>query len=88
MSNIRHLSLASKPTLPIDDDLIEGLEALLGLARKGDIQGLAYVTVRTNGSGHYETIGTGLARPFGRRARHARRLAGPEPAPATRGKRG
>jgi hypothetical protein len=57
--NVRHLTTATKPTLPVDDDLIVGIEALLALARKGDIQGIAYVTIRTNGAGHYETVGTG-----------------------------
>jgi hypothetical protein len=59
VDNVRRLSVATKPTLPVDDDLIAGLEALLSLARKGDIQGIAYITVRTNGAGHYETVGTG-----------------------------
>ncbi len=57
--NVRHLTPATKPTLPVDQDLISGLETLLDWARKGDIQGIAYITVRTNGSGHYETVGTG-----------------------------
>lgn len=57
--NIRHLSAATKPTLPVDEDLIQGLQALLDEARKGNVQGIAYITVRTNGVGHYETVGTG-----------------------------
>lgn len=59
MTNVRKLETVTKPTLPVEADLIEGLEALLKLARDGDIQGIAYATVRTNGAGHYETVGTG-----------------------------
>jgi hypothetical protein len=57
--NVRRLETVTKPTLPVDEDLIIGLEALLEQARKGNIQGIAYITVRTNGAGQYETVGTG-----------------------------
>lgn len=57
--NVRRLETATKPTRPVDEDLIEGLEALLALARNGDIQGIAYISVRTRGAGQYETVGTG-----------------------------
>jgi hypothetical protein len=49
----------TKPTLPISDDLIDGLEALLKLARDGKIQGIAYATIQTAGVGSYTTVGTG-----------------------------
>lgn len=49
----------TRPATPVDEDLIEGLEALLALAREGDIQGIAYVTIASHGIGQYEKMGTG-----------------------------
>lgn len=50
---------ATTPVVPIDQDLIEGLEALLDLARNGEIQGIAYATIRSDGVGSYQSMGTG-----------------------------
>ncbi len=49
------------PVLPIDQALIGGLEFLLGEAREGNIQGIAYTTIASGGVGSYVHGGTGWA---------------------------
>ena len=53
------LQTVSSPVLPIDQDLIDGLEALLDMARNGNIQGLVYATIKSRGLGQYDHCGTG-----------------------------
>lgn len=59
MSKTVILRAVGRPVAPIDQDLINGLKALLQLAEDGGIQGIAYATIKTNGSGQYELCGTG-----------------------------
>jgi hypothetical protein len=53
------ISALTKPTMPVCEDLVSGLEALLALAKDGSIQGIAYTTVQTPGAGTYTLCGTG-----------------------------
>jgi len=58
-AKIVKLSTVTAPTLEVDDDLVQGLKALLEMAEAGKIQGLAYVSVATSGVGQYTGCGTG-----------------------------
>lgn len=58
-AEVVQLETVTKPSSPIDLDLIQGLEALLDLARAGTIQGIAYTTIQSFGAGSYEQMGTG-----------------------------
>jgi hypothetical protein len=53
------LRTVTTPTMPVDEDLVSGLETLLQMAKEGRFQGLAYVMVQTDGVGCYTNVGTG-----------------------------
>ena len=62
MSEPVRLHTVGAPVLPVDDDLIAGLEALLELARTGSIQGFVYATIKSTGVGQYVAERHRLAR--------------------------
>lgn len=59
MSVVR-LETSTRPTLPIDVDLIADLELLLEKAKQGEIQGYAFITIKSSGAGNYIDITNGF----------------------------
>lgn len=57
--NIHKLETVQKPVLSVDEALINCLEILLAKAKEGEIQGIAYCTVKSNGAGSIICTGFG-----------------------------
>lgn len=53
------LTTATKPVLAVDEAVIAALEDLMERAKAGEIQGVAYVTVQSDGMGALLSTGTG-----------------------------
>ena len=58
-ADVVKLSAVSSPPLPADADLVARLEELLELAKAGEFNGIAYVTVTSPAAGAYIACGTG-----------------------------
>lgn len=56
--NVINLQAASKPVTPIDQEAISTLRLILTKAEAGEIQGVAVVTVETDGAGSLLGVGS------------------------------
>jgi hypothetical protein len=59
--NVVKLTTVGNPVSAIDAGTIEIAEELLDMARRGEIQGLAFVTIKTVGAGTVDSVGSGWA---------------------------
>jgi len=57
--NVVRLGLAQTPVAPIDAKTVAYLEDMLARAKSGEIQGVALVTIESNGAGSVLSVGTG-----------------------------
>lgn len=59
MAEVTHLTPTSAPILAVDDEVISDLKMLLAKAEAGEIQGLAYVAIKSTGTGTVVTTMSG-----------------------------
>lgn len=56
--NVRYLRVVTSPVLPVDPIVVEMAEELLRRAKAGEIQGLGYFCIESDGAGHLLGVGT------------------------------
>lgn len=59
--NIITLTPVTQPIQPVDDEVVSDLRMLLAKAEAGEIQGLAFITIRSTGTGTVISTGSGYA---------------------------
>jgi hypothetical protein len=57
--DVRYLKPLGRPVQPVDEDVVALLELLLGKAKEGAFNGIAFTTVQIDGAGSVVTVGTG-----------------------------
>jgi hypothetical protein len=59
MVDVRTLRTVMTPVSPVDEAVIAALEDLLAMAKRGEVQGIAYATINSDGLGAVLSTGTG-----------------------------